>query len=265
MGHPQNIIDTQYQELVTRVLNTGIEVAGRNGSTLVVPTANFTFDLQDGRFPIVLSRKIFSKGVIGEYTALLNGVECVADFEKYGCNYWKNWANVDGTLNLDYSNRLMQNGQFQDVINGIKLNPNGRRHLVSLWDHESVKSGELSLPCCWWNFQFVVLDDTIHLSFGMRSLDIMVGLPSDIILSALILITVAKEVNLKPGTVTFNITNPHIYHNHIEGALELITRKVQEPSPKYNYTGELVKDFAAEQITFSASNPLGAISFPLNT
>jgi len=84
-----NIIDKQYKEVVQTVLDNGIEVQGRNGTTITVPAISFTYDLSTGRFPIISSRKIFYKGVLGEYAALLNGVSCVDDFKKYGCNYYK--------------------------------------------------------------------------------------------------------------------------------------------------------------------------------
>ena len=58
------------------------------------------------------------------------------DFEKFGCNYWKTWADENGKLVLDYGNAWFDfNGvdQIAALRKALKTNPTDRRMIVSAW------------------------------------------------------------------------------------------------------------------------------------
>jgi thymidylate synthase len=220
----------KYKALVKQVLKQGKQQICRNGVQLIIPSASFTLDWGGGQDNAVLTiRKIYTKGVEGEFKTLINQDEPltnVKQFEANKCNYWKDWAGPNGELNLDYYNML--HPQLEDIIEQIKTDPGSRRHVISLWDHEHVKSGELSLPCCWHGMTFSVIDDTLHMTWVQRSVDLMVGLPSDIVLACLFMLHIAEQTNLKLGTCMFSLSNVHIYAEHIDGAKELLKRRPED-------------------------------------
>ena len=115
--------------------------------------------------------------------------------------------------------------QLANVINGIKKDPYSRRHLVTAWSPSELDLG--ALPPCHVMFQFYVRRDELHCMVMMRSVDLCVGLPSDIILYALLTNLVAKDTGLKPKSLTFFFGNTHVYANHVD--LFLTGQKDIEP------------------------------------
>ena len=217
-------INQEYKKLVQHVLDHGKKQDCRNGSQLIIPHYSFTLDMSEAENHDLKLRKMHYKGVIGEFKTLVLGEQLtnVSQFEENGCNYWKDWAGPNGELNLDYYNQM--HPQLEDVIEQIKENPDSRRHVVNLWDHFNVNNDTLSLPCCWHNLTFSVIKGEIHLTWTQRSVDTMVGLPSDIYLAYMFLLHVAIQTDNIVGTVMFSLSNVHIYSEHVEGANELLKR-----------------------------------------
>jgi len=215
----------QYKMLVSSILELGTKQEGRNGNTLVVPHYSFTLNFADPRNSKLLLRKMWYNGVIGEFKTLVDKTPLtnVSQFEDNGCSYWSDWADpMTGALNLDYYNML--HPQLEEVIENIKTNPESRRHVIELWNHDHVESGELSLPCCWHGMTFSIIDRTVHMTWVQRSVDTMIGLPADIYLAYLFMKRVCKETGLEPGTCMFALSNVHIYEEHLKGARELLDR-----------------------------------------
>ncbi len=215
--------DTKYKELVSHILNEGTLQDCRNGKQLIIPHHSFTLDFRKDN-PILKLRKIYTKGIVGEFKTLMSPEQLtnVKQFEENGCNYWKAWARPEGTLNLDYYN--MMHPQLDDIIEQMIADPDSRRHVVELWNHQNVKDGILDLPCCWHGLTFTVIDDTIHLKWVQRSVDTMVGLPSDVFLAYLIMHHVSDLTGYDVGSCMFALSNLHIYEEHVENAQVLLTR-----------------------------------------
>lgn len=215
-------ITHQYKKLVDTILSDGIEQECRNGSQLIIPHYAFTLNMAIKDNYMLKLRKMNYAGVEGEFNTLVSDepLTNVSQFEANGCNYWKLWAGEDGELNLDYANMLKP--QLKNMIEQIKLDPNSRRHVIELWNYENVES--LSLPCCWHGLTFSVIDGTIHLKWNQRSVDTMLGLPADIYLAYKFMEMVAYECDLAIGTCMFSLSNVHIYSEHKDNAIELLSR-----------------------------------------
>ncbi len=228
-------INKEYKKLVKHILDEGIEQDCRNGSQLIIPHYSFTLDHINGDNHELTLRKMYYKGVKGEFKTLIDPTSLtnVKQFEENGCNYWKLWAEEDGSINIDYHN--MMHPQLEDIIRQIKYEPNSRRHVIELWDHNHVYHkydndvyDPLSLPCCWHGLTFSVIDNTLHLKWIQRSVDTMIGLPADIYLSYLFMSHIAHLCDLKIGTCMYSLSNVHIYSEHIEGAKEILRRSVKD-------------------------------------
>lgn len=261
-----------YARLAKRILEEGEIREGRNGTTKAIFGTSLEVDMTDSDiFPLPTGRKMYYKGVLGELAAMLRGPKHLKDFENWGCNYWKDWADEDGTLRVDYGNAWLDfNGvnQLQSLIDTLKNNPTDRRLLITSWrpDHLS----ELSLPCCHHTYQWFVRDSQyLDMLWMQRSVDTMIGLPSDIILAAAWNIMIANEVGLKPGKLTFSMGDTHIYEEHWELAEEYIDRVLtfkNSSSPKYILKappGRRTVDFMPEHIEMRNYNPLDPIKFEL--
>ena len=216
-------MNDEYKMLVRKILACGEKTECRNGKQLILPTYSFTLDFRLQSHFLTL-RKMHYAGVLGEFKTLIAKEQLtnVQQFRDNGCNYWGSWAADDGSLNLDYYNKL--HPQLEDIIVQIKTDPTSRRHVVNLWDHENVKDGSLSLPCCWFTLIFTVIKGILHLNWIQRSVDTMVGLPADIYLAYLFMNHVAIEGQLEIGTCMFSLSNVHIYEEHINKAHKLLAR-----------------------------------------
>jgi len=209
--------ENAYAALVYEILAFGEERITRNGLTKAKFAKTLTFNVKNNRFPLLQGRKMHYKGVLGEFAAMIRKPKHLADFEKWGCNYWSKWANKDGSINVDYGNAWFKGGQLDHVRDCLKNNPTDRRMLISGWIPENL--ADLSLPCCHYSYQFYVEDGKyLNMIWNQRSVDMMIGLPADMILAAIWTIVLANEVDLMPGTITMNLGDCHIYEEHFDNA-----------------------------------------------
>ena len=212
--------ERDYAILIEEILEHGVDKDCRNGMTRGLFGKSLVIDDIENHFPIIQGRQMFTKGVLGEFAALVRQPKCVEDFEKWGCNYWKLWAEEDGSLNVDYGNEWFKHGQIEHLKECLRNNPNDRRMVINSWRPENLK--DLSLPCCHYNYQFYVAEGTLSMIWTQRSVDMLIGLPSDIILAATWLITLANEFGYKVGEIKMDLGDCHVYHEHLDGALQYV-------------------------------------------
>jgi thymidylate synthase len=223
--------EAQYRALVDCVAQAGEKRTSRAGNTKSIFGTILRIDsLRKGVFPILTARKIFYKPVLGELAAFLRGATDLALFKEYGCNYWdanaEAWSQNDGlpqhlqSVGQIYGAQwrdwagLGSTDQIKNLIDSIWDNPTGRRHLLTTYDPSETWQ---CLPPCHLLAQFNVTNDG-HLDccVYMRSVDLCLGLPSDVILYATLLLLIAQQTRLAPGNLTFMMGDTHIYENHLE-------------------------------------------------
>lgn len=228
-------------------------------------------------FPILTTRKLYPAGVVGELAAFIQGATELQQFKDFGCPYWdynaSQWAYNQGRPAKDHivgkvygaqwrawgSTRL---DQLQALVDSLKADPYGRRHILTTWNPEELDQG--CLPPCHLLAQFYVYNGTVDCMVYMRSVDIALGLPSDLVLYGTLLMLVAKEVNLVPGRLHFQFGDAHIYEAHLEGMKKQLQRKGSVVYPR----GILSKnaslfDFQPAQFTITNYEPLEPISYEL--
>ncbi len=143
--------------------------------------------------------------------------------------------------------------QIDELVKGLINNPQSRRHLVSAWDASKIH--EMALPPCHYAFQcFVHNDGYLDLSFHMRSVDLFLGAPFNILSYSLLCHILAKRCGLKAGRVIANFGDTHIYSNHIEQVKLQLSRepyslpqlKISDrlnPADEYDISEHTMDDF----------------------
>ena len=113
--------------------------------------------------------------------------------------------------------------------------------IVSSWRPEALD--RLSLPCCHYAYQFYVRDNKyLDMIWIQRSVDMMIGLPSDIVLTKLMVDCLANQVGYLPGIIKMDLGDCHIYEPHIDNARNYVERvfhpdSIILPICKYIFTG----------------------------
>ena len=211
--------ERQYVQLIELIKTQGFETTPTKGKTLSI--FGHTIILQPDEVPLLIGRKIYYKGLIGELKAFIANEDTVKGFESRGCNFWGAWGNEDGTLDVDYA-RLLHNfngvDQLKKLMHNLEHHPHSRKHVISLWDPSSMAK---QVPCVL-SYQWSVQGNKLDMIWTQRSADVMVGLASDMFSAWLFNLLVAKTVGLEQGTVTMNLGDAHIYKDHLPAMHEYI-------------------------------------------
>jgi thymidylate synthase len=145
---------------------------------------------------------------------------------------WRKWADY-------YNGSAEYTDQISNLINDLKTNPDSRRLMVSAWNVSELD--EMVLPPCHYGFQVYTRPTTreekivnpgkyraISLSWNQRSVDVFLGLPFNIASYGLLLEMIAREVNMVPEHLIGHLGDTHLYSNHIEQAVEQLSRTPKE-------------------------------------
>jgi thymidylate synthase len=225
--HPER----QYLALLADILDNGVERGDRTGTgTRGVFGRQIRFDLAKG-FPVLTTKKLHLRSIIIELLWFLKGETNIAYLKDNGVRIWDEWADENGELGPVYGKQWRSwaapNGQSIDqivnLVEGLKTNPNSRRHIVSAWNPADVE--DMALPPCHCLFQFFVADGKLSCQLYQRSADVFLGVPFNIASYALLTLMVAKVVGLQPGEFVHTFGDAHLYLNHLDQAREQLTRE----------------------------------------
>ena len=231
----------QYLDLLRHVMETGSDRGDRTGTgTRSVFGYQMRFDLSDG-FPVLTTKKLHLKSIIHELLWFLQGDTNIAYLKENGVRIWDEWADENGDLGPVYGYQWRSwpkpDGghvdQISQLIEGLKTNPDSRRHIVSAWNPALVD--EMALPPCHALFQFYVADGRLSCQLYQRSADIFLGVPFNIASYALLTLMVAQVTGLQPGEFIWTGGDCHLYANHLEQTdLQLTREPLPLPTMKLN-------------------------------
>lgn len=220
----------QYLDFLRHIQTHGKPKGDRTGTgTRSVFGYQMRFDLKEG-FPLITTKRVHFKSVVAELLWFLSGSTNVKDLQAMGCTIWDEWARADGELGPIYGRQWrswtndigMQVDQIQNLIEGIKRDPNGRRHIVSAWNVADIPF--MALAPCHALFQFDVTDGVLSCQLYQRSADAFLGVPFNIASYALLTHMVARQCELEVGDFIWTGGDCHIYDNHVDQVAEQLSR-----------------------------------------
>jgi thymidylate synthase len=260
----------QYLDLLQHVRDHGTTKDDRTGTgTKSVFGWQMRFNLADG-FPLVTTKKIHTRSIFHELLWFLRGETNISYLKENGVSIWDEWANENGELGPVYGSQWRSwkttDGRSVDqiakLIDGIKNNPDSRRHIVSAWNVGEVD--QMALPPCHTMFQFYVADNKLSCQLYQRSADIFLGVPFNIASYALLTMMVAQTTNLELGDFVHTFGDAHLYSNHIEQANEQLSRDILPlPTVKLNPNITSVFDFTYDDIELVDYEPHPHIKAPV--
>ena len=244
-----------YLDLLEYILENG-EVRDDRTKTGTISSFGhqLKFDLSDG-FPAVTTKSLAWKGVVSELLWFLEGSSDerrlaeirynkprseLKDLSKFSTIWTDNADNQGKELGYINTDTIKELGpvygvqwrnwsgtdQIKKLINDLKVNPDGRRHILSAWNVNELD--KMALPPCHVMSQYYISNGTISCHMYQRSADMFLGVPFNIASYALLLSILGNILDLKPKYFVHSFGDAHIYNNSIEQVKEQLSR---EPLP----------------------------------
>lgn len=272
-----------YLDLMREILEQGVAKGDRTGTgTLSVFGRQMRFNLAGG-FPLLTTKKLHWKSIVHELLWFLSGDTNVKYLQENGVSIWDEWATEEGELGPLYGAQWRswptKDGgaidQIQALIDGIKRNPNSRRHIVCAWNVEylpiesltpqdNVRQGRMALAACHTLFQFYVADGRLSCMLMARSQDYLLGTPFNIASYALLTHMVAQQCDLDVGEFVWTGGDVHLYKNHLEQANLQLSRDPRPlPTLVIKRHPSSISDYRFEDFELIGYNPHKSIRAPI--
>ncbi|MEZ0279079.1 MAG: thymidylate synthase [Methylibium sp.] len=256
----------QYLDLLARIRTEGLRKGDRTGTgALSLFGEQMRFDLEAG-FPLLTTKKLHVKSIVHELLWFLQGSTNVRYLNEHGVAIWDEWADENGELGPVYGRQWRSwpkpDGgtvdQITRLVEGIKRDPDSRRHIVSAWNVGEID--KMALPPCHCLFQFYVGDGRLSCQLYQRSADVFLGVPFNIASYALLTLMVAQVTALKPGAFVHTFGDVHLYLNHLDQADEQLSRLPRAlPRMEMNPEVRSLFDFAYQDFKLVGYDPHPAI------
>jgi thymidylate synthase len=239
-----------YGDLVREIMDRGFtETNERTGSRIRMspfPTG-FHVDLRHLRLPLPGNRRVYPKTAAAELAWFLSG-EKRLDWLRRHCKIWDLFQEEDGTVESAYGYRWRRHfgrDQIGLAVQALRTNSTDRRVFVSAWDPAADGLGAPSrnVPCPV-GFTLSVVEGHLNSLLVIRSSDVFVGLPYDVMGHALLMDAVARSVGLDGLAFMFvTLGHPHIYEKHWDMAREGLKKTwAEKPSLPGWSVEEIVRD-----------------------
>jgi thymidylate synthase len=256
----------EYLDLLAFIRDRGLRKEDRTGTgTRSVFGHQMRFDLAQG-FPLLTTKKVHVKSIIHELLWFLQGSTNVRYLNEHGVTIWDEWAGADGELGPIYGRQWRSwpapDGrhidQISSLVEGLKRDPDSRRHIVSAWNVGELS--DMALPPCHCLFQFYVGDGRLSCQLYQRSADMFLGVPFNIASYALLTLMAAQVTGLAPGEFIHTFGDVHLYENHLEQADEQLRRAPRAlPRMEINPEVKSLFDFVYEDFKLLGYDPHPAL------
>lgn len=238
--------DMYTKEIINRILEEGCLDKnprphwedGTPSYTLSVNHGICTYDLTKKESPLITLRPIAVNSSIGEllwiYQDESNNLELLK--EKYGVTWWDEWDIGNRTIGCCYGETVRKHDSVKSLLNGLKNDPDGRRHIINLWQTDDFKEEHGLKPCA-----FLTMWNVRHGRDGIDYLDMcLVQRSSDFVTAGCInqvqyLVfqhVIARHLGYTPGRFTWFYDNIQIYDRHVDFAKELLERQPIDCTPE---------------------------------
>ena len=243
--------ENQYLHQLKNIIEKGYEGDDRTGvGTKSLFGTQMRFNLENNSFPLLTTKRMFTKGIVEELLWFLRGDTNSKNLENKGVSIWKGNSCRETLNNLGFTDREVGDcgpiygfnfrhyggnykdcdtnytncgyDQVKEVLRLIKEDPTSRRIIINLWNPLTLK--QTVLPPCHVLYQFKVIGTKLSCSLYQRSGDMGLGIPFNIASASLLTIIFAKLTNLEPYELIHSIGDSHIYLDHEEALKQQILR-----------------------------------------
>ncbi len=213
-----------YRELLEELYDsTLMETNSRTGVQIKMLEGGHSFklDLSSGRLPVAGNRRYWPRIAAAETAWQFMGTQDPTFILEMAPKIWSDFVE-DGKLKTAYGYRWRRHfgrDQLAMARQQLQDNPTNRQLFLSAWDPATDGLGGPDQPKnipCPLGFSLTRTEDLPHCSLFIRSSDVFVGLPYDVMGYALTTAAIAESVDIQPGTMHVTLAHPHYYDPHAE-------------------------------------------------
>ena len=282
-----NAEEAQYQRLVHRIIRDGEPRRDRTGTgTLSIFGNTQRYSLQEGKVPLLTTKKVFWKGVVEELLWMISGSTDAKKLSSKGVRIWDGnssrefldsvgftersvgdigpvygfqWRHFGAQYvdcNTDYTGQGVD--QLAACIHKIKNDPSSRRIILSAWNPADLE--QMNLPPCHAMAQFFVSGEELSCMVFQRSVDVGLGLPFNIASYGLLTHMIASVCGLRAKELVHSTGDTHVYSDHV-GPLErqLVRSPLEFPRVQLNPGVGHIDEFTGSDIDLCDYNSHSAI------
>ena len=267
--------ETQYLNLLTKVMTEGNHGHTRNGKTRSLFGERMEFDMKDG-FPLLTTKQMGYKTILRELLWFIKGSTSNNELQNKNVHIWdlnstrefldsRGLPYEEGDLGPVYGFQWRHSGanyidchtdytglgvdQLQNVIDLIKNDPHSRRIIMNSWNPSDLD--KMALPPCHVMCQFHVDSErgTLNCQLYQRSGDMFLGVPFNISSYSFLLHIIAYITRYKPGKLIHILGDTHIYEDHFDAVKQQLERvPVNFPILEINAPDDLTIDLLDESM-----------------
>ena len=230
-----------YRGLLSELMNHGVTEVNERTKTeikMLQGAHSFKLDLSDGRLPVVGNRRYYPHVAAAETAWQFMGTKDPKFILGKAPKLWSKFLEDEDFTFTDMDNHgevtrterrsvlktaygyrwrhAFGRDQLELAIHELKTNPTNRQLFISAWDPRSDGLGGLqpkNIPCPV-GFTVSRFGNDLHMAVFIRSSDVFVGLPYDVMGYALTADAIAATTGLRPKSLHFTLAHAHLYKPH---------------------------------------------------
>lgn len=225
-----------YPELLNTVMQQGyLQENKRTGHSVRVVDEGVCFTLVDHlnyTMPLCGVRRLRPGTAAAEVAWFLQGTQDVRILQDMNCRIWDKFVEEDKvTVEAAYGYRWrvhFERDQIALAVKTLQDDPSSRQVYVSAWDpsRDGLGNTGKNIPCPA-SFTFAIVNGSLMSSLFIRSSDVFVGLPYDVMGHSILMGLMANTLGVKVGTMTVMLAHAHVYDSH----WPLVELLRMQPSP----------------------------------
>jgi len=255
-AHFRYIGEAGYLQFLEQVIKTGTQKQNRTTvNTRSVVGGEIVFDISNQAIPLLNTKFVAAKLIISELLWILRGNHTVDFLKTHKNKIWDEWATAEqcakfgrksGDLGPVYgvqwryfggqynSSIAHYEGGVDQIAQTIELmcnNPESRRIIVTAWHPQD--AAQVTLPPCHTFFQIIADKSagTFVLKLYMRSADLFLGVPFNIVSYSILGHILGIATGLKPEAFIVTFGDAHVYENAISAVQTQLERKILSDFP----------------------------------
>ena len=237
-----------YRALLIRIRTYGsydVNQRTKAGIAFLPDGWSFVIRLHDNILPTCGLRRTRPHIAAAETAWCFRGETSVA-WLNHHTKIWNAFSNDNGVMEAYGYRWKHQFGldQIKMAIERFQKDPTDRRVWITSYHpgKDLTDRGQKTVPCPV-GFTLSMFENRLNSSFVIRSSDVLIGLPLDVMRHAFVMRAIANSLNAQLGHMRILLAHPHLYENQWDTVDQMLNKEAVVPDfhmPTYPWTVDLI-------------------------